>query len=122
MTTRVLDKEIETIEQKIAKIERAINSLYEDYTNSLIEEEDYRRFYKSNVEKRNILKSEKNSLCKQREEKPTITKNELLLIISKLSNIEEWTSEKLSELIYNIEIDKENNIYINYRYDVIGKL
>lgn len=122
MTTRVLDKEIETIEQKIAKIERAINSLYEDYTNSLIEEEDYRRFYKSNVEKRNILKSEKNSLCKQREKKPTITKNELLLIISKLSNIEEWTSEKLSELIYNIEIDKENNIYINYRYDVIGKL
>ena len=122
MTTRVLDKEIETIEQKITKIERAINSLYEDYTNSLIEEEDYRRFYKSNVEKRNILKSEKNSLCKQREEKPTITKNELLLIISKLSNIEEWTSEKLSELIYNIEIDKENNIYINYRYDVIGKL
>ena len=23
---------------------------------------------------------------------------------------------------YNIEIDKQNNIYINYRYDVIGKL
>ena len=42
--------------------------------------------------------------------------------ISKLSNIGEWTSEKLSELIYNIEIDKQNNIYINYRYDVIGKL
>ena len=84
--------------------------------------EDYRRFYKSNVERRKALKIEKNNLCKQREEKPTITKRELLDIISKLSNVENWTSEKLSELIYNIEIDKENNIYINYRYDVIGKL
>ena len=43
-------------------------------------------------------------------------------IIAKLKNIEEWTSDILSELLYNIEIDKENNIYINYRYDVIGKL
>ena len=84
--------------------------------------EDYRRFYKSNVERRKALKIEKNNLCKQREEKTTITKRELLDIISKLSNVENWTSEKLSELIYNIEIDKENNIYINYRYDVIGKL
>lgn len=121
-TTKVLDKEIETIQQKIAKIERYINSLYEDYSNSLIEEEDYRRFYKNNVEKRNILKLEKDNLCKQREKKPTITKNELLSIISELSNIEKWTSKKLSELIYNIEIDKENNIFINYRYDVIDKL
>ena len=121
-TTSVLDKEIEMIEQKICKTEKAINSLYEDYSNDLIEEEDYRRFYKSNVERRKALKIEKNNLCKQREEKPTITKSELLDIISKLSNVENWTSEKLSELIYNIEIDKENNIYINYRYDVIGKL
>lgn len=121
-TTSVLDKEIENIEKKIIKIEKSINSLYEDYANGLIEEEDYRRFYRSNVERRNALKLEKSNLSKQREEMPTITKNELLSIISRLSNIKEWTSEKLSELIYNIEIDKENNIYINYRYDVIGKL
>ena len=43
-------------------------------------------------------------------------------IIAKLKNIEEWTSDKLSELLYNIEIDKDNQIFINYRYDVIGKL
>ena len=61
-------------------------------------------------------------LIKQREEKPTISKDELLEIISKLKNIEEWTSEKLSELLYNIEINKDNKIFINYRYDVIGKL
>ena len=110
------------IDQKIAKLDRAINLLYEDYTNSIIEEEDYRRFYKGNVERRNALKLEKSNLNKQKDEKPTITKEELLSIVDKLKNIEEWTSEKLSELIYNIEIDKDNKIYINYRYDVIGKL
>lgn len=121
-TTEVLDKVIKNIEDKLSKTEKSINSLYEDYTNGIIEEEDYRRFYKGEVERRNTLKSEINNLLKQKEEKPTITKEELITIISKLSNIEEWTSEKLSELIYNIEIDKQNNIYINYRYDVIGKL
>lgn len=121
-TTEVLDKAIRSIEDKLSKTEKAINSLYEDYTSGIIEEDDYRRFYKNEVERRNTLKSEINNLLKQKEEKPTITKEELITIISKLSNIEEWTSEKLSELIYNIEIDKQNNIYINYRYDVIGKL
>lgn len=121
-TTEVLDKAIKNIEDKLSKTEKAIDSLYEDYTSDIIEEEDYRRFYKNEVERRNTLKSEINNLLKQKEEKPTITEEELITIISKLSNIEEWTSEKLSELIYNIEIDKQNNIYINYRYDVIGKL
>lgn len=121
-TTAVLDKAIKSIEDKLSKTEKAINSLYEDYTNGIIEEEDYRRFYKGEVERRNTLKLEINNLLKQKAEKPTITKEELITIISKLSNIGEWTSEKLSELIYNIEIDKQNNIYINYRYDVIGKL
>ena len=106
-TTSVLDNQIEMLKKKVYRI---------------IEEEDYRRFYQSEVDRRNTLKSEINKLIKQREEKPTISKDELLEIISKLKNIEDWTSEKLSELLYNIEINKDNQIFINYRYDVIGKL
>ena len=121
-TTYVLDNQIKMLNQKLSKTDTAISSLYEDYSNNIIEEEDYRRFYQSEVERRSTLKSEINKLIKQREEKPTISKDELLEIISKLKNIEEWTSEKLSELLYNIEINKDNKIFINYRYDVIGKL
>ena len=110
------------LKKKISKTDKAISSLYEDYSNRIIEEEDYRRFYQSEVDRRNTLKSEINKLVKQKEQKPTISKKELMEIISKLKNIEEWTSDKLSELLYNIEIDKDNNIFINYRYDVIGKL
>ncbi len=32
------------------------------------------------------------------------------------------TEIKLSEIIYNIEIDKDNHIYINYRYNVFDKV
>ncbi len=121
-TSDVLDREIELLNQKLAKTEKAINSLYDDYSTGLIEEEDYRRFYKSEVERRNTYKSEISKLLSEKQDKKTLTKEELLAIVNRLKNIEDWTSEKLSELIYNIEIDIENNIYINYRYDVIGKL
>ena len=39
-----------------------------------------------------------------------------------LSNIENWNRDKLSEIIYNIEIDKDNNIYINYKYNVFSNI
>ena len=117
---KVTIDEIDKIVDIISKNSNEVLSTNE--INNIIEEEDYRRFYQSEVERRNTLKSEINKLMKQREEKPTISKDEILEIISKLKNIEDWTSEKLSELLYNIEINKDNKIFINYRYDVIGKL
>ena len=41
--------------------------------------------------------------------------------MNELSNIENWDRDKLSEIIYNIEIDKDNYIYINYRYNILGR-
>ena len=42
--------------------------------------------------------------------------------MNELSNIENWDIDKLSEIIYNIEIDKDNNIYINYKYNVFSTI
>ena len=42
--------------------------------------------------------------------------------MNELSNIENWDRDKLSEIIYNIEIDENNNIYINYRYNVLDRV
>ena len=42
--------------------------------------------------------------------------------MNELSNIENWDRDKLSEIIYNIEIDRDNHIYINYRYNVFDKV
>ena len=73
-------------------------------------------------EKRVNLKSQIGNLIKQKKSVETISKDKLLSVVKELSNIKEWDREKLSEIIYNIEIDKENNVYINYKYDVLGKV
>ena len=80
------------------------------------------KFYKAEGEKRVNLKSQIGNLIKQKKSVETISKDKLLSVVKELSNIKEWDREKLSEIIYNIEIDKENNVYINYKYDVLGKV
>lgn len=120
--TKVFDDNIKILKKELEKTEKTILSLYEDYKNKILEEEDYKRLYKIEVEKREKLKSEINNLIKQKQNKAVITKDRLLSIIDKISNINEWSKEKLAEIIYNIEIDKENRVYINYKYNVLSKV
>ena len=102
-STKVYDDNIKILEKQLEKTDKTITSLYEDYKNDIIEIDDYKRFYKT-------------------EKRPIITKERLISIMNELSNIENWDRDKLSEIIYNIEIDKDNRIYINYRYNVFDKV
>ena len=120
--TKLYDDNIQILQKQLEKTEKTITSLYEDYKIGIIEVDDYKRFYKSEGEKRVNLKSQIGNLIKQKESVETISKVKLLSVVKELSNIKEWDREKLSEIIYNIEIDKENNVYINYKYDVLGRV
>lgn len=120
--TKLYDDNIQILQKQLEKTEKTITSLYEDYKIGIIEVDDYKRFYKAEGEKRVNLKSQIGNLIKQKKSVETISKDKLLSVVKELSNIKEWDREKLSEIIYNIEIDKENNVYINYKYDVLGKV
>lgn len=120
--TKLYDDNIQILQKQLEKTEKTITSLYEDYKIGIIEVDDYKRFYKSEGEKRVNLKSQIGNLIKQKESVETISKVKLLSVVKELSNIKEWDRGKLSEIIYNIEIDKENNVYINYKYDVLGRV
>lgn len=120
--TKLYDDNIKILQKQLEKVEKTISSLYEDYKNEIIETEDYKRFYKSEAERRINIKNEINNLIKQKENRPIITEEKLISVVNRLSNINEWDSGKLSEVIYNIEIDVNNNIYINYKYDVLSKV
>ena len=120
--TKLYDDNIQILQKQLEKTEKTITSLYEDYKIGIIEVDDYKRFYKAEGEKRVNLKNQISNLIKQKESVETISKDKLLSVVKELSNIKEWDREKLSEIIYNIEIDKENNVYINYKYDVLGKV
>lgn len=120
--TKIYDEDICVLNKQLEKVEKTISSLYEDYKNEIIEVDDYKRFYKAETEKRVNIKNQINNLIQQKESKPTITKEKLVAIAKELIDIKKWNIEQLSEIIYNIEIDKDNHIYINYKYDVISAL
>ena len=96
-TTSVLDNQVEMLKKKVSKTDKAISSLYEDYSNRIIEEEDYRRFYQSEVDRRNTLKSEINKLVKQKEQKPTISISILFFKISKIISFNAGLESKIPD-------------------------
>ena len=108
-STKVLEKEL-------AKVEKAIKILYLDYKEGLLDKSDYKKYYNDKVnEKNRIIKQlqnlEKHSIS-------TIETDKMNENITMLLNIKNWNREILLELIHDIQIDKDNQIYINYRYDI----
>lgn len=63
-------------------------------------------------EKINILKQKLNK-------ETTISETEFKRIAKKVSDVKKWTKEQLSDVIESVEIDNEDNIYINYKYDIM---
>ena len=120
--TKAIDDNIEILNKQLSKVEKTIASLYEDYKNELIEVEDYKKFYSLEVIKRNELKKQINDLITKKENRPVLSTEKIISILNNLSNVENWSKEKMLELINNIEIDKDNNIYINYKYNVLDKI
>ena len=120
--TKVFDNNIETLKKQLDKTEKIITSLYEDYKNEIIEVDDYKRFYKTEAERRINLKNQINNLIEQKENIPILTEEKLLSVVEKLSNIKKWNRERLAEIIYNIEVDINNNIYINYKYSILDRI
>ncbi len=116
--TKMFDDTIKNYEKQLVKIENNITSLYEDYRNEILEEDDYKRFYKSEIERRNDIKRNIIKLQEEKESKPKLNLEQLQCLISEISNIDSWSKDTLTDLIYSVEVDIENNIYINYRYNI----
>ena len=116
--TKMFDDTIKAQEKQLVKIEKNITSLYEDYRNEILEEDDYKRFYKSEIERKNDIKRNIVKLKEEKENKPKLSLEQLQNLIKVISNIDNLSKDVLADLIYSVEVDNENNIYINYRYDI----
>ena len=51
--------------------------------------------------------------------KPQISNSEFKRIAKNISDVKKWTKEQLSDIIESVEIDNDDNIYINYKYDIL---
>lgn len=116
--TKLFDDTIKNYEKQLIKIQKNISSLYEDYKNEVLEEDDYKRFYKNEIDRKNDIKRNITELQKEKESKPKLNLEQLQCLIKGISNIDSLSKDTLMDIIYSVEVDNENNIYINYRYDI----
>lgn len=114
------ERERKDISQKLDKSNRIISSLYTDYTEGIIEEFDFKNLYNQEVEKRDSLKEQLEEVSRKQKVKKEFTETDYKAIIQKVSNVRKWTKERLADVISSVEIDINDNIYINYKYDLLG--
>ena len=116
--TKLFDDNIELLKKKLKRTENIISSLYIDLKEEIIDLDDYKRLYQNEQERKISIQSNIESLQREKDNRTKISKDQIIKVTKDLLDSQKWTAEMLSEIIYNIQIDKENKIYINYKYDI----
>ncbi len=110
----------EFFDKELAEIEDEIKTLYLDYKQDLLDEDDYKKYYKEKRMQKNRIKKELEILKKEESNVSVISRKEISELVDKILNVKEINKDIISELIYDIQIDNDNQIYINYRYDIFN--
>ena len=113
------EKELKMAQKYLEKVNKIISSLYTDFRNGLIQEYDFKKMYDEETANRDRINEKIEKLNNIINEKTVISNTEFKIAVAKVSDVKKWSKEQLSDLIESIEIDKEDNIYINYRYNVL---
>ena len=40
-------------------------------------------------------------------------------VVKKVSDVKKWSKEQIADIIDNVQVDNDDNIYINYKYAVM---
>lgn len=104
--------------KELKKIEGEIRTLYLDYKQDLLDEDDYKEYYKEKLLEKSRVNKELEILIQEEKDKPEIRDKELNELVDNILNAEKLNKDIISELINDIQIDRDNQIYINYRYDI----
>ncbi len=109
----------EILKKELTKIENEIKTLYSDYKEGLLYEDDYKKYYKEKSNEKNRIKKELEILQKEEGQKTIIINDRISELIEKILSMKELNRDIISEIISEIKIDKDNKIYIYYKYDVL---
>lgn len=108
----------ELLHKELKKTEDEIKILYSDYKKELLDQEDYKKFYKEMTNQKNRIKKEIETIKRQEKSRPVLSENKLKEIVKEIMNMKGIKKDIISDIIYNVEIDNNNNIYINYKYNI----
>ena len=110
----------EILNKELQKTEDEIKTLYTDYRNGLLDEDDYKQFYGEIANKKNRIKKEIEIIEKQEESTPVLNEDKLKSVVNEIKNMKGIRKDIVSDIIYNIEIDNNNNVFINYKYNIFN--
>ena len=116
------DNQREIVLKELNKIEEEIKTLYSDFKSELLDYDDYKKFYEEKTNQRNRLKKELEVFDKEKESIPILTDKKLNDIIKEIFNMKGLSKDIILDIIDDIQIDNQNNIHINYKYNIFEGL
>ena len=75
--------------------------------------------YKQELEKRARLNEEIKKLNNKINNQTIISESEYKRVVKKVSDVKKWSKEQIADIIDNVQVDNEDNIYINYKYAIM---
>ena len=116
-------KQIEIIDNKIADINKNLDSLYNDKLNGILADIDFTRISTRFVNERDKLTNEKSELMDrfqalqgQQTIKDKNDEEQMNKIINEFLEMKELDKSCLFRLIDKIEIDKDKNVFISFNF------
>ena len=75
--------------------------------------------YNQEIEKRDRLNEEIKKLNNKINNQTIISEAEYKRVVKKVSDVKKWSKEQIADIIDNVQVDNDDNIYINYKYAVM---
>lgn len=113
------ERELKETMEQLEKTNKMVSSLYLDYKNGVIQEVDFKTMYNQEIAKRDNLNAKIDKINNKINNNMKISDNQFKKVAKKVSNVKNWSKEQLADVIESVEIDNNDNIYINYKYDIL---
>lgn len=113
------EKELKETMKQLEKTNKMVSSLYLDYKNGVIQEVDFKTMYNQEIAKRDNLNEKIDKISNKINSNMKISDNQFKKVAKKVTNVKNWSKEQLADVIESVEIDNNDNIYINYKYDIL---
>ena len=117
-----IDNKIKKLNNDLENINKKINMAYSDRLNGILEEQDFKLFSAGLINERKRIESllyELKSQIKDFSENmmSETIKSDMKKVIENLLKNKLYTKEVLNQLVNRIEVDKDNNVIIYFRYN-----
>ena len=76
--------------------------------------------YNQEIEKREKINEQIEKINQKIQNKQNISNKEFKRVSKKVADVKQWKREQLADVIESVKISSNDNIFINYRYDLLG--